>query len=210
MSAKLTTRQQQILAFIRQELVSNGYPPTRAEICQHFGFKSPNAAEDHLRALVRKGAIELRSGVSRGIHLVDHSVDQPGRLPLVGRVAAGSPILALENIEDRIKLGPAIFATRPDYLLKVNGMSMRDAGIFDGDYIAVQRSDVADENEIVVARIEDEVTVKRYSKRENRIKLSPENPDFAVLEINLARTDFSIEGIVVGVIRKSIERNDGS
>ncbi len=210
MDASLTTRQKEILDFIQRTLKAQGYPPTRAEICQHFGFRSPNAAEDHLRALARKGVVELRTGVSRGIHLPASAQLNPDGFPLVGRVAAGSPILAIENIEDHVELGVGLFATRPDYLLRVDGMSMRDAGILDGDLLAVQRSEVAEERQIVVVRVDDEVTVKRYHRRGTRVILSAENPDFKPLEFDLTKQEVAIEGRVVGVVRQQIVGNKES
>ena len=161
-----------------------------------MGFNSPNAAEEHLRTLERKGAIEMLAGASRGIRLTE----APG-LPLIGRVAAGSPLLAVENIEMHCQLDPQLFKPRADYLLKVRGMSMRDAGILDGDLLAVHRAHEARSGQVVVARLHDEVTVKRFRRRGNQVQLLPENPDFKIIEVDLRRTPLAIEGIAVGVIR---------
>lgn len=245
MAVKLTARQQQILDLIRSEIARTGFPPTRAEIARALGFKSANAAEDHLRALARKGAIELTAGASRGIRLKDTaptagamagpaagaapapsslpSSRLPSRLssmqasaagaaasfadglaqlllPIVGRVAAGSPILATEHIEREIGVGPALFDQTPDYLLRVRGLSMRDAGILDGDLLAVRKTPEARNGQIVVARIGDDVTVKRLARNGGRIELLPENPDFKPIVVG-PEDDFSLEGIAVGLIR---------
>ncbi|MFY3854571.1 transcriptional repressor LexA [Achromobacter xylosoxidans] len=211
MASKLTDRQQQILDLIRQTVARTGFPPTRAEIAQALGFRSPNAAEDHLKALARKGAIELTAGASRGIRLKDNSptpsqapLPLPGLaqllLPLVGRVAAGSPILATEHVEREIGVDSSLFAQAPDYLLKVRGMSMRDAGILEGDLLAVKKASEARNGQIVVARLGDDVTVKRLQRQNGRIELLPENPDFNVIVIE-ADQEFALEGIAVGLIR---------
>ena len=208
---KLTSRQQQILDFIQQRIEQTGMPPTRADMCQYFGFKSPTAAEDHLKALQRKGAIELLSGVSRGIRVLyaghEHKADAMA-LPLIGQVAAGAPILAEENIEDYFKLDASKFSPRADYLLRVRGQSMKLAGILDGDLLAVHRIQEAHNGQIVVARIGDEVTVKRFHKNGDIVSLHPENDDFNPIQIDLSRADFSdefvIEGLGVGVIRHSL------
>ncbi|HEY9281815.1 MAG TPA: transcriptional repressor LexA [Eoetvoesiella sp.] len=213
MATKLTERQQQILDLIRSEIVRTGFPPTRAEIARALGFKSANAAEDHLKALARKGAIELTAGASRGIRLSEagssssQPVPHPSSsllaqilLPIVGRVAAGSPILAAEHVEREISIEPALFSQAPDYLLRVRGLSMRDAGILDGDLLAVKKTPDARNGQIVVARLGDEVTVKRLSKSGNRIELLPENPDFNPIIVT-RDDDFSLEGIAVGLIR---------
>jgi len=192
----LTRRQEEIFKLIREWIETTGLPPTRAEIAQRFGFSSPNAAEQHLKALAKKGVLELVPGASRGIRLADG-----GGLPLVGQVAAGSPILAQENIERHYQLDAALFSPRADYLLKVRGMSMKDAGILDGDLLAVHRSAEARAGQVVVARIGDEATVKRFQKRGHTVRLLPENPDFEPIAVDLARQDFAIEGIAVGVIR---------
>jgi len=209
MATKLTERQQQILDLIRTEIRRTGFPPTRAEIARALGFKSANAAEDHLKALARKGAIELTAGASRGIRLLGTAAAAPAVapslleqlfLPIVGRVAAGSPILAAEHVEREVGVEPALFSQTPDYLLRVRGLSMRDAGILDGDLLAVKKSAEARNGQIVVARIGDEVTVKRLSKSGSRIELLPENADFAPIVV-APGDDFSLEGIAVGLIR---------
>ncbi|OOG23630.1 repressor LexA [Thioalkalivibrio denitrificans] len=192
----LTPRQAEILQFIRDTLGESGMPPTREEIMRAFGFRSPNAAQAHLQALARKGAIELRSGASRGIRLRDG-----GGLPLVGRVAAGQPILAEQHIEDHYSIDPRLFTPAPDYLLRVRGMSMKDAGILDGDLLAVHRTPEVRNGQIVVARLEDEVTVKRFRRRGNRVTLLPENPEFEPITVDLRHEPLVIEGIGVGVIR---------
>lgn len=193
---ELTPRQQQILRLIRSHITDSGYPPTRAEICRAMGFRSPNAAEEHLRALERKGMIEMAPGASRGLKL-----RQPAGLPLVGRVAAGSPILATPNIERYCHLDPELFKPGADYLLRVHGMSMRDAGILDRDLLAVHRTQSFRSGQIVVARLHDEVTVKRICQRRHLVELAPENPDFEALVVDLRREPLAIEGVVVGVIR---------
>jgi len=205
MDTTLTPRQAEILEWIRRRIAESGAPPTRAEIASVFGFSSPNAAEMHLRALARKGAITLSQGTARGIRLVGHTPRTPAsHLPLVGRVAAGQPVLAQEHIEAEIEVDPALFRPRADYLLRVHGLSMRDAGILDGDWLAVHKSAEARQDAIVVARIEDEVTVKRYQRRGERVRLIAENPDFAPIEIDLRRTSFALEGLAVGVIRRGL------
>jgi repressor LexA len=207
MATKLTDRQQQILDLIRAEIRRTGFPPTRVEISRALGFKSANAAEDHLRALARKGAIELTAGASRGIRLVSEpAAPSPSGLleqlllPIIGHVAAGSPILAAEHVEREIGVEPALFRQTPDYLLRVRGLSMRDAGILDGDLLAVKKSPEAHNGQIVVARIGENVTVKRFSKSGSHIQLLPENPDFAPIIVT-PDDDFSLEGIAVGLIR---------
>ncbi len=193
---QLTPRQREILAFIRSTVEGEGRPPTRAEVCTAFGFRSPNAAESHLRALAAKGAILLEEGRARGIRLTEAL-----GLPVIGRVAAGSPILAAEHVESRLQLDPAMFASRPDYLLRVRGLSMRDAGIFDGDLIAVRRASEARNGQIVVARIDDEVTVKTWDHSKGRLALLPANPDFEPIIVDPDGNDFCLEGIMVGLIR---------
>jgi len=199
----LTARQAQILELIRQYISETGYPPTRAEIAKELGFKSANAAEEHLKALARKGAIEMIPGTSRGIRLPE-LLDQG--LPIVGRVAAGDPILAEENIEDRIDLPAGFFQPQADYLLRVRGDSMIDAGILDGDLLAVHKTQQATNGQIVVARIDQEVTVKRFqrTKKRNQILLLPENEAYNPIEVDLANQAFAIEGLSVGVIRQQI------
>lgn len=193
---KLTPRQQEILDFIKNSLEVLGAPPTRLEIAHAFGFASPNAAEDHLRALARKGVIILEPGSARGIRLVE----QLG-LPLIGSVAAGAPILAVENIQGRFALDAKLFSPRADFLLKVRGLSMIDAGILDGDLLAVHRTQEARDGQIVIARLQDEVTVKRLKKTRGRVELVAENPDFPPIVVDTARDGFAIEGVAVGLIR---------
>ncbi len=205
---KLTLRQKEVLRFIAQFIKKNKFPPTRAELAAHFGFRSPNAAEAHLRALQGKNIIAIEPGTSRGISLLPLAADElpptaNNPLPLVGRVAAGSPILAQENIEDEYRIDPALFSPKADYLLRVIGMSMRDASILDGDLLAVHRTPEARQGQIVVARLEDEVTVKRFHRNGYRVHLLPENPDFQPIEVDLRRQDLVIEGLGVGVIRTS-------
>lgn len=218
--AKLTDRQQQILNIIQRAIAQTGAPPTRAEIATELGFKSANAAEEHLQALARKGVIELVSGTSRGIRLRGDALrnmnDSPERqlmlpmtgfnqllLPLVGRVAAGSPILAQEHVEQSYQLETSLFQKRPDYLLKVRGMSMRDAGILDGDLLAVQATRDARNGQIIVARLGDEVTVKRFYKQASHIELRAENPDFSTIVVQPDES-FDIEGLAVGLIRNTV------
>jgi len=193
---ELTPRQEQILRFIREQIADSGLPPTRAEICHAMGFRSPNAAEEHLRALARKGAIEMLAGASRGIR-----PKQPPGMPVVGRVAAGNPILAEQHIEGHYRIDPALFRPRADYLLRVRGASMRDAGILDGDLLAVHRTGHFRSGQIVVARLHDEVTVKRIRQRRHIIELEPENPAFETIVVDTRRQPLAIEGIAVGVIR---------
>jgi repressor LexA len=196
---ELTPRQQQILQMIREQIAGSGLPPTRAEICRAMGFRSPNAAEEHLRALARKGAIEMLAGASRGIRLKQ----LPG-IPVVGRVAAGSPLLAEQHIEDHYRIDPALFRPRADYLLRVRGASMRDAGIFDGDLLAVHRTAHFRPGQIVVARLHDEVTVKRIRQRRHVVELIPENPAFETIVVDTRRQPLAIEGVAVGVLRNSV------
>ncbi len=199
----LTPRQQQIFNLIQRVIRETALPPTRAEIAEELGFRSVNAAEEHLRALERKGVIELLPGTSRGIRLKDALREQMG-LPLVGRVAAGEPILAEEHIEARYQIDPAFFKSEPHFLLRVRGMSMRDAGILDGDLVAVHRSTEIRNRQIVVARLEDEVTVKRYRQIGHEVWLMPENPDFDPIQIDLREQSMTIEGVVVGVMRNAV------
>ncbi|MDB5777134.1 MAG: lexA [Herbaspirillum sp.] len=216
---KLTARQEQILNLIRDAIENTGFPPTRAEIATELGFRSANAAEEHLQALARKGAIEITPGTSRGIRIRDTGNERlPGmyggrqmalphpalmqlNLPLVGHVAAGSPILAQEHVEANYNVDPALFSAKPDYLLKVRGMSMRDAGILEGDLLAVKKSDTARNGQIVVARLGDEVTVKRYKKTGGVIELLPENPDFQIIRVDGRSGEFALEGLAVGLLR---------
>ena len=204
----LTKRQKEILTFISYYIDSSGFPPTRNDLVKHFGFRSPNAAESHLRALEHKGVIRIKAGHSRGITLTALShANLPTSnnlripLPLVGRVAAGSPVLAQENIEHEYRVDPSLFSSRPDYLLRVEGSSMRDAGILDGDLLAVQRTPEAQNGQIVVARLDDEVTVKRFKRSGHRVSLLPENPEFQPIQVDLRRQELVIEGLGVGVIR---------
>lgn len=196
---KLTERQSEILELIRTIIEETGFPPTRAEIAERLGFKSANAAEDHIKALAKKGAIEIVPGASRGIRLAqpEHS-----GLPIVGQVAAGNPILAQEHIEEYCPLPSEFFSPSADYLLRVKGMSMKDAGILDGDLLAVHRTEQVRNGQIVVARIEDEVTVKRYFKTRKTVELLPENDEFEPIVIDLKTTPLFIEGLGVGVIRR--------
>lgn len=217
---KLTDRQQQILNLIQSAIERTGAPPTRAEIAAELGFRSANAAEEHLQALARKGAIELVGGTSRGIRLksdtlralnesrgIQYGLPLPSLaqlcLPLVGRVAAGSPILAQEHIDQTFLMEASLFQRRPDYLLKVRGMSMRDAGIMDGDLLAVQSSKDAKNGQIIVARLGDEVTVKRFRRNKHLIELHPENPDYPTIVVEPGEP-FEIEGIAVGLIRNTM------
>ena len=201
----LTDRQSEILRLIRELTEVSGYPPTRAEIAERMGFRSVNAAEQHLRALEKKGAIEISSGMSRGIRVLEGRT--PGRLgrllelPVVGRVAAGSPILAEEHLQGRYQVDPNLFTPRADYLLRVRGLSMRDAGILEGDLLAVHKTQEARSGQIVVARLADEVTVKRFRRRGQTVQLEPENPDFETIEVDLRSEALTIEGVAVGVIR---------
>jgi repressor LexA len=197
---KLTARQEQVLDVIRRHIDATGMPPTRADIARELGFRSANAAEEHLKALARKGAIEIIPGASRGIRLPE---DQG--LPIIGRVAAGAPLLATEHIEDHCAVDPDLFHPRADYLLRVHGDSMINIGIHDGDLLAVHATPVANDGEVVVARIDDEVTVKRLRRKGQRhIELQAENDAFAPIKVDLAAQEFAIEGLSVGVIRRSI------
>lgn len=196
----LTPRQSQVLKLIQQHIAETGMPPTRAEIAGELGFRSVNAAEEHLRTLARKGVIQLLPGASRGIRLHDTLREQMG-LPLVGRVAAGSPILAEENIVDHLRVDPGLFQPKPHYLLKVVGMSMKDAGILDGDLVAVHRTPEVRSRQIVVARLGEEVTVKRYRQEGSVVWLLPENSDFEPIRVDLKDQPLLIEGVVVGVLR---------
>ena len=217
---RLTARQAQILELIQRAISRTGAPPTRAEIAAEMGFRSPNAAEEHLKALAKKGVIELVSGTSRGIRLRTHALQAIGEspmnplflplqslsqlaLPLVGRVAAGSPILAQEHIERTYQVESSLFSQTPDYLLKVRGMSMRDAGILDGDLLAVKQAREAANGQIIVARLGDEVTVKRFHRNKNLIELLPENPDFKPIVVQPGEP-FELEGLAVGLIRASL------
>jgi len=200
---QLTPRQKEILELIQSFIDEYGMPPTRADIAKALGFKSANAAEEHLRALQKKGVLELIPGASRGIQLKDSLREQMG-LPLVGRVAAGSPILAEEHIETHYRIDPALFNPKPHYLLRVQGMSMRDAGILDGDLVVVHRTPEVRSRQIVVARVDDEVTVKRYRQDGSVVWLLPENDEFEPIQVDLNKQTMVIEGVVVGVIRNAI------
>ena len=200
---QLTPRQTQILEMIQDFIAETGMPPTRAEIARELGFKSANAAEEHLRALQKKGVLDLVPGASRGIQLKDSLREQIG-LPLVGRVAAGSPILAEEHIETHYRIDPQLFNPKPHYLLRVHGMSMKDAGILDGDLVAVHRTPEVRSRQIVVARLDDEVTVKRYRQTGSKVELLPENEEFDTIHVDLAEQSMVIEGVVVGVIRDGL------
>jgi len=211
---RLTARQAQILALIQKAIARTGAPPTRAEIAAELGFASPNAAEDHLRALAKKGVIELVSGTSRGIRLRHSASHAPGELqsfalsrlalPLIGRVAAGSPILAQEHIEHTYNVESSLFQQKPDYLLRVRGMSMRDAGIVDGDLLAIKQGKEAKNGQIVVARLGDEVTVKRFHRHPRQIELRAENPDFQPIFVQPGES-FELEGLAIGLIRSSLD-----
>lgn len=198
---KLTQRQQQVLDFVRQHINETGYPPTRADIAQQLGFKSANAAEEHLKALARKGAIEMVAGASRGIRLPESA-----GIPIIGRVAAGNPILAEANIEDYCDLSPAFFKPHADFLLMVRGDSMIDVGILDGDLLAVHSTSIAKTGDIVVARIEDEVTVKRLQRTNQKhlVQLLPENADYKPITVDLREQAFCIEGLSVGILRRGV------
>ena len=200
---ELTPRQKQILELIQDFIYETGMPPTRAEIAKELGFKSANAAEEHLRALQKKGVLDLVPGTSRGIQLKDSLRDQMG-LPLVGRVAAGNPILAEEHIETHYRIDPQLFNPKPHYLLRVQGMSMMNAGILDGDLVAVHRTPEVRSRQIIVARVDDEVTVKRYKQTGTLVSLMPENDDFEDIEVDLRTQELVIEGVVVGVIRDGL------
>jgi len=193
---KLTKRQSEILELIREFLQVTGFPPTRSEIASQFGFRSANAAEEHLRALARKGYINIKPGTSRGIRLTDGI-----GIPIIGKVAAGNPILSESNIQGRAGIDPNLFKPHADYLLKVRGMSMRDAGILEGDLIAVNRKSSIRSGQIIVARVNDEVTVKRFRRQASDVQLISENPEFPPITVDLKRDQFEVEGLAVGVIR---------
>lgn len=205
--SKLTKRQSEILAFLKTWIEDNGYPPTRAEMAKELGFKSPNAAEDHLKALARKGAIEMIPGASRGLKIIE-SIDSSelpsydNELPIIGRVAAGEPILAQQHIESTCPVTPDLFKPRADYLLQVRGMSMKDVGILDGDLLAVHITQEAHNGQIIVARLDDDVTVKRYKREGSTVWLLPENTDFEPIVVDLKTQELIIEGLSVGVIRR--------
>ncbi|WP_166111330.1 transcriptional repressor LexA [Pseudoalteromonas sp. Z9A5] len=199
----LTKRQAQILELVKVFIKDTGMPPTRAEIAQTLGFKSANAAEEHLKALAKKGVIKMKPGASRGIQLVEEEEPEQLGLPLIGRVAAGEPILAQEHVESHCKIDPLMFKPAADFLLRVNGMSMKDIGIMDGDLLAVHKTQVAENGQVVVARVDDDVTVKRFEKAGKKVLLHPENDDFSAIEVDLENESFNIEGLAVGVIRNA-------
>ncbi|NUF49772.1 transcriptional repressor LexA [Gilliamella sp. ESL0250] len=202
----LTERQQQIYNLIKDNIQTTGMPPTRAEIAQKLGFRSANAAEEHLKALAKKGAIEMIAGSSRGIRLLLESPVEQNELeglPLIGQVAAGSPILAQEHIESHYQVDPSLFKPHADFLLRVHGMSMKDIGILDGDLLAVHKTQDVKNGQVVVARIDDEVTVKRLSRKGKHVHLIAENKEFSPIEVDLEQQNFAIEGLAVGVIRNS-------
>ncbi|PHM31155.1 transcriptional repressor LexA [Xenorhabdus innexi] len=197
----LTARQQEVYNLVRDHISQTGMPPTRAEIAARLGFRSPNAAEEHLKALARKGVIEIIAGASRGIRLLLEQEDEGAGLPLIGRVAAGEPLLAQEHIESHYKVDPELFKPNADFLLRVRGMSMKDIGIMDGDLLAVHKTQDVHNGQVIVARIEDEVTVKRFKQTGNKIELIAENPEFKPIVVDLREQNFTIEGLAVGVIR---------
>jgi repressor LexA len=198
----LTNRQQQIFDLIKENISETGMPPTRAEIATFFGFKSANAAEEHLKALAKKGYIEMIPGTSRGIRLSEKLIEKEG-LPLIGRVAAGEPILAQEHVENHYKVDGNLFHPAADYLLRVNGESMKDIGILDGDLLAVHQTTDVQNGQVVVARVAEDVTVKRYKRDGNIVYLHAENEDFSPIKIDLTSQEFNIEGLAVGVIRSA-------
>jgi repressor LexA len=199
---KLTARQQQVFDLIRDNLEETGYPPTRAEIAQKLGFKSANAAEDHLKALARKGAIEMIPGASRGIRIIDNFAG----IPIIGKVAAGEPILSEQHIEDYQEVPSSTFHPSADYFLRVQGQSMVDVGIMDGDLLAVHQQPTAENKQIIVARVDGEVTVKRFAKSQNKneVQLLPENRDYQPIIVDLRAQQFNIEGLAVGIVRVTI------
>lgn len=196
----LTARQQQVYDLVRDHISQTGMPPTRAEIAAQLGFRSPNAAEEHLKALARKGVIEIISGASTGIRLLLEENEGAG-LPLIGRVAAGEPLLAQEHIESHYKVDPELFKPSADFLLRVSGMSMKDIGIMDGDLLAVHKTQDVHNGQVIVARIEDEVTVKRFKQTGSKIELIAENPEFKPIVVDLSEQNFTVEGLAVGIIR---------
>ncbi|MEW6989832.1 transcriptional repressor LexA [Colwelliaceae bacterium 6441] len=198
----LTPRQEQIFDLIKENIANTGMPPTRAEIADFFGFKSANAAEEHLKALAKKGYIDMLPGTSRGIRLAEQFIEEEG-LPLIGRVAAGEPILAQEHVEDRYKVDGNLFHPAADYLLRVNGESMKDIGILDGDLLAVHQTSDVQNGQVIVARIDEDVTVKRFKREGNVVYLHAENEEFSPIKVDLASQHFNVEGIAVGVIRSA-------
>lgn len=199
----LTKRQEQVFELIKVFIKDTGMPPTRVEIADALGFKSANAAEEHLKALAKKGVIEMVPGASRGIRLVDDGPSEDTGLPLIGKVAAGEPILAQEHIESHYEVDPSLFKPAADYLLRVDGMSMKDIGILDGDLLAVHKAQVAQNGQVVVARVDNDVTVKRLEQQGSKVFLHAENEEFSAIEVDLEQESFAIEGLAVGVIRNS-------
>jgi len=197
---KLTTRQQQVLDLIKDSIKDTGFPPTRAELAKTLGFKSPNAAEEHIKALAKKGAIEIMPGASRGIKIVEKDKG----LPIVGSVAAGSPMLATEHIDEYMDLPFDMFYPSADYLLRVTGMSMKNIGIYEDDLIGVHKTDRIRNGDVVIARIDENVTVKRYERKGNVIYLHPENEEFNVIEVDPSSCHFEVEGVYVGIIRRQV------
>jgi repressor LexA len=200
---KLTARQQQILDLIKQNIVDTGFPPTRAEIAKQLGFKSPNAAEEHLRALARKGAIEIVAGTSRGIRIIEDE-NAPKGLPVIGRVAAGSPILAQEHTEQHLNIPADMFFPQADYMLRVQGMSMKNIGIYEDDLVAIHKTERIRNGDVIVARVNDEVTLKRFQRNGSKVTLFPENEELKPIHVDLATERFTIEGLYVGVIRTQV------
>lgn len=204
---KLTKRQSDVMDTIRDFIAETGFPPTRAEIAKKLGFKSPNAAEEHLKALCKKGAIEILAGASRGLRIIEEASNDANSelgLPIIGKVAAGFPILAQENVDSHVQVPATMFSPQADYLLSVNGMSMKDVGIMEGDLLAVHKTSTVRNGQIVVARIGDEVTVKRFEKKGNTIRLIAENDEFNDILVDLESEEFAIEGLSVGIIRQTI------
>ncbi len=199
----LTKRQEQVFELIKVFIKDTGMPPTRVEIADALGFKSANAAEEHLKALAKKGVIEMVPGASRGIRLVDDGSSEDAGLPLIGKVAAGEPILAQEHIESHYEVDPSLFKPSADYLLRVDGMSMKDIGILDGDLLAVHKAQIAQNGQVVVARVDNDVTVKRLEQQGSKVLLHAENEEFSPIEVDLEHESFAIEGLAVGVIRNS-------
>ncbi|WP_417657044.1 transcriptional repressor LexA [Pseudidiomarina aestuarii] len=197
----LTPRQQEILTLIKDNLDATGMPPTRAEIATRLGFKSANSAEEHLKALAKKGVIEMLPGMSRGIRVIGDEDEMPEGLPLIGQVAAGEPILAQQHIESHYRVDENLFRPHADFLLRVQGMSMKDIGILDGDLLAVHKTQEARNGQIIVARVDDDVTVKRFERKGNTILLHPENEEFSPIQVDLTQQYFTVEGLAVGVIR---------
>lgn len=204
---KLTKRQSDVLETIREFINETGFPPTRAEIARRLGFKSPNAAEEHLKALAKKGAIEMLSGASRGIRLIEQAANEESDelgLPVIGKVAAGYPMLAQENIDSHVNIPAAMFSPKADYFLSVSGTSMKNIGIMEGDLLAVHKTTAVRNGQIVVARIGDEVTVKRFEQKGSKVRLIPENEEFSDIIVDLESEEFAIEGLSVGVIRQGL------